>query len=91
MPILVRCFKVLVLALVSGLVGCAPTHYLVTKRCPVPTSAVLLDVLSGVGAFGISALKENAGKTNESIAYSALGVSLIGSAYVSELMCSKKP
>lgn len=81
--------KALVLALVL-LTGCAGTARLVTKRCPVPVTAVLADFFAGVGAFGVSYVKSLAGKTGESAMYTGVGVVLIGGAFASEVSCMRK-
>jgi hypothetical protein len=81
--------KSLVLALVL-LGGCASTTRLVTRRCPVPVTAVLADFFAGVGAFAVSSLKSNAGKTGESVAYTSVGVVLIGGAFMSEFSCMRR-
>ncbi len=69
--------------------GCAPTTRIVTKKCPVPVTAVLVDFFIGVAALGVSALKSNVGKDGQSFVYTSIGTGLIAGSFISEWSCLK--
>lgn len=71
----------------SLMVACAPTTRLVTRKCPTPVTATLIDFFLGAAAMGIGALKLRVDKPMEGYLYSGLGVGLMSSAYVTELSC----
>lgn len=80
--------KALVLA-IALLTGCSLSYQQVTKRCPT-TTLLLGDFVSGGVALAISALKWNAGKHAESLAYTTTGGLIFLSANIAELRACKR-
>lgn len=72
------------------LVACAPTTRYVTKKCPVPVTAVVGDLFTGIALIVIGAIKLNADKWVAGSMWTAPGGALIGGAYVSEVSCMKR-
>jgi hypothetical protein len=70
--------------------GCAPTTRLVTRRCPVPISAVLADLTLGSVAMALSALKWETDHKAQSVGYTSLGLSVWAGSYLSEVSCTRK-
>ena len=77
----------LLVGCIVALVACAPTTRLVSRRCPVPTSAVLFDIAAGVTAMAVSAIKWESAHEKQSLAYTSLGIGFLGGTYFSELSC----
>lgn len=70
--------------------ACAPTTRIVSKRCPVPLSAVLFDLTLGTAAMVISAFKYETGHEAASYLWTAGGGAVMLGAYGSELTCTRK-
>lgn len=69
------------------LVGCTPATRIITKKCPVPVSAVLNDTGLALGVLALSALKWETDHKLESVGYTMLGVSILTGAFVTEVTC----
>lgn len=75
--------------LLVALAACAPTTRLVTKKCPVPASAVLNDTGLALGVLALSALKWESDQKLTSVAYTTVGLGILTGIYVSEVTCLK--
>lgn len=68
--------------------GCTATTRLATRRCPPPTTAVLLDFVTGMTLIAVASLREYNG--NPYLVPASMGTAFMGSAYATELSCAKR-
>lgn len=68
--------------------GCSTGYHVVAKRCPT-TTLTLADFFLGTATFGVAAIKWNASKYGQSVAYSTLGTTILLGAHISEARCAK--
>lgn len=59
------------------------------RQCPIPVTAVIMDTLLGAAAFGVSAIKWEANKPAESLAYTSLGMVVLGGSLYAEITCMR--
>lgn len=80
--------KLLIVCL--ALMGCSPTYAIATRgnKCPIPTTVVLLDTLTGVALGAISSIKFSAGKETEAYVYGGVSGMFIGGSFASEFACA---
>lgn len=69
--------------------GCSAGTRSISRRCPVPTTASLVDFMTGLGLMGVGGIKFYAGKSTPGYEWTSAGVMVISSAYISELTCLK--
>lgn len=71
------------------LCGCSLTTRYVTKKCPVPVSAIMTDYLIGVAALTVGQIKFAADKPADGYGFTVPALFLMGTAYGSEVSCLK--
>lgn len=71
------------------LCSCSLTTRYVTKKCPVPTTAVLMDFVVGMTAIAVGQIKFMADKRADGYGFTVPGIVLVGVAYGTEISCMK--
>lgn len=71
------------------MMACSVGTRSVSRRCPVPTTASLVDFMIGMGMMGVGGIKFYADKSTAGYEWTSAGVLVISSAYITELTCLK--